>query len=390
MSQTQAVKTRTVSRTPRRKHNLYQKRKRLQFLTKFLAFLLAFVLVVPIAFADENDNGGTKTSFLVNTAVHMVATIAGTQVEVDPSQGEDPPKYKLSEIDESDPNAAYISNTDKTLDDILSVDFSSGAPEAAGGIDLSSLTGEDGICSKICKICEGVALALAIAIFCVSWMQAYLDGNVMEETWIRKFAIFGCSLAGIFFAQKICLLIASLGSAVAHAVAATPVENTDVIEVANQISEACYWKAGFIGTIADIDGWLATIVLRPIGFIAALLIPFIAVYAANLIVYFTAWGRAIEVFLVSAFSPFGMINIEHGFEKPMRFLKSVFALGIQGGIIMAALRVCRTMQVSAIASAFKGGAASLSAASFFSVIVIIALEAGLVSRSRSIAQSIVS
>lgn len=392
MSQTSAAGARVVSRAPKRKSNLYQKRQRMALWTRIIAFLLAVFLVIPMVFADEEDD---KASPLIETAVHMVATVAGINVEQQEGTGEgkdNPPVYELSTAGTGD-NAAYTDNADQTLDDILSIDFQSETPVAAGGIDLSSVVGEDGIAHKIYQICEGVALALAIAIFCVSWMQAYLDGNVMEETWIRKFAIFGCSLAGIFFAQRLCLTIASVGSAVAHVVATTSSTGeaaAPALSVINEIAKDCYWGKGFMDTITSIPSWINAMVFKPVKYIIIMAVPFIAVYFANLIVYFTAWGRAIETFLVSAFSPFGMVNIERGFDGPMRFLKHVFALGIQGAIIMASLKICRQMQISAIASAFSNGTASLSAASFFSVIVIVMLQAGLVSRSRSIAQSVVS
>lgn len=337
----------------------YEKSRRSKFLAKALAFLLMMFMLFPVFADDEADS----------IALNMFDYITG--------------------YTESDGTVTIDAGED--VKKVIAVDFSSDVT-TIGGVDVSFLTKDGGVIDTINDTCMGIAIALSIAMFCVSWMQAYLNGNVSDEAWLQKFMVFGMSLLGIVYARQLTMLVATLGSGIAERIATTTVDNNvvtdNIVAFRNQIIDETVFDGGSVMVIGDLVEWL-TCVRKSIKYVFTFALPCLVVLVCNLVVWLQAWSRAIEILIIAAMSPFGFLGIERGVEGPVRYVKQVFALGIQGAIMMVVIVVCKTLGASAISSIASAGFTG-DIDNFWSLIIIDVVEIGMLQRSRQIAQSIVT
>ena len=132
-------------------------------------------------------------------------------------------------------------------------------------------------------------------------------------------------------------------------------------------------------------------------FTTQLMIPFIVSYISRLIIFFTIAGRGIEILLMCAFSPLMFMDAssleDFTHSSAWRYLKSMFALSLQGAIIIGIMLVGNAMMAATLRDGIVTQgffeATTQQGATAINLIVVVLTEAGMCMRSGQIARSIV-
>ena len=134
------------------------------------------------------------------------------------------------------------------------------------------------------------------------------------------------------------------------------------------------------------------------SYVVELLFPFVISYVARIIIYFTVASRGIEMLLMCAFSPLMFMDSssleDFTHSSAWRFIKNMFAISIQGAIIIGIMIVGGAMMTSVLAQSVSAtgfvDTMSDTGLSAVTLIIISLTEAGMCMRSGQIAKTIVS
>lgn len=138
------------------------------------------------------------------------------------------------------------------------------------------------------------------------------------------------------------------------------------------------------GYLASVKEMLAIPILGQVaafGVIAQLFIPYFATLAVNAYITLICWGRFFELGLRTAFAPIGLLDIvTDGFKfSNLRYLKKLFAVILQGTVIVAIMRLVGQAQ----------GALALGIhISGFTYILVMLTEIGLIKKANQFAHDI--
>ena len=128
------------------------------------------------------------------------------------------------------------------------------------------------------------------------------------------------------------------------------------------------------------------------GFILQLFFPYLAVQLGWIIVSVVCFSRAIELFIISAFSPLAFMDsnvVENFYNTPAwRFCKNILAISIQGAVIAGVLAIGSSF-IGAVVNGTSNTAGEFVEQSV-QIIMIVFAEVSLVTRSQSIAKSVMA
>lgn len=303
-----------------------------------------------------------------------------------------------------------------------------------------SLSGLQTTIDNVNAICRNTAIVLIVTTFCVSLAQGFIEGTNYDEVVMKKLIVLGMMVACVSSSQKICADLANLGTNVIDEIVEVqesgdgnyaPIQmrvttkttdeydwvytnknaekwdegstnderfyyyqmdaNSSIGKYQNQILNATVYKE-------DDDFWAIgrSIVALLGGFKACwdLFIPSKLSWLSTMLAKSICWIRAIELIVMTAFSPLAFVSLNgHSpIDGVIRFFKSFFAICIQGAIILFTVQVCSILRTTIFTDYAKDVFIHTDGTGFFgmlyNVVIITAAQAGLVARSKSIAQSI--
>ncbi len=358
------------------KHSLLNTRYWFRYYWKRL-LILAFTLLTilsGIAFADVDApshvsgiENGTEKDALLKYAFGMVDEIAGPKI---------------------------VSEAGK----LLSVSYDGSeihvGPYSSVGAGL--------IMDTIFSVTEIIAL-IGLCVAFLSDLAVMKSSEVFEENVIRKLFLFTAGMLFIVYSMRICLWIANIGTGVADIVIEkmTDPDSGAIVEGVENI-KALMWEESHTNEMIQDSGihiaWYEKMgngvadFGAKMGFILQLIFPYLAVQLAWVITSVVCFSRAIELFIISAFSPLAFMDsnvYDHfSYTPAWRFVKNILAISIQGAVIAGVL---------AIGSSFIGAVVNGSAASAgefaqqsIQIVMIVFAEVALVTRSQGIAKSVMS
>ena len=131
-------------------------------------------------------------------------------------------------------------------------------------------------------------------------------------------------------------------------------------------------------------------IFNQLGLIVSLLLPFIAAFIIKIAVYFICYGRTIEMGVRSAFAPIGCADLMTGGANSngVRYLKSLFAVALQGAVMIGVVFVSSNI-ISSELSAMKFGSGFLILPFLMKYFGIVSAMVGLLGASKSIAKEII-
>lgn len=301
-----------------------------------------------------------------------------------------------------------------------------------------SLSGLGTTIKTVNTICRNVAIVLIVTTFCVSLAQGFIEGSNYDEVIMKKLIVLGVMIACVSSSQDVCSELANLGTTVVNEIVTQqttdsggnygPIERnvvtatTDTTDWVYKNKNAQKWTEGSstderfkfyqMGSDSSIGKYQEQIlnatvykedddiwaVIRAVaatlgGFedCVKLFIPSKLSWLSTMLAKSVCWVRAIELVIMIAFSPLAFVSLNgHSpIDGVIRFFKAFFAVCIQGAIILFTVQVCsilRTTLFADWANATTGDTGFFSM--LYNVVIITAAQAGLVARSKSIAQSI--
>ncbi len=339
-----------------------------------IVLVVGFFLIAGIVFAD------------VDAASHVAALESGA--ESDPLL-----KFSFGMIDEiAGPKIV------KEAGKLLSISFD-GSEIHVGPY---SSAGAGFIMDAIFSVTEIVAI-IGLCVAFLSDMAMMKANDMIEENIIRKLVLFTAGMMFVVSSMNICLWIANIGTGVADLVIEKMAEpDGGAVVQGVELVKAGMWKECHTSEVLEASGahvaWYEKIGNTMVdfgarmGFILQLIFPYIAVKLAWVIISVVCFSRAIELFIVAAFSPLAFMDsnvFDHfAYTPAWRFCKTILAISIQGAIIAGVL---------AIGSSFIGAVVNGSsttpgefAEQAVQIIMIVFAEVALVTRSQGIAKSVLA
>ena len=250
-----------------------------------------------------------------------------------------------------------------------------------------------------------VSCIIAVMVLAVSFLTDLAmtrQDNLTEENLIRKLFMFVVGYLLIINAMKICFALADTGTWVTDQVV-SKISSNQLESDANFEIKKNMWIESHTLEIAqdsgvnihlwDRIGYLFTDNAAKVGFILQLMFPYLAVQLAWVIASVVCFSRAIELYIMSAFSPLAFMDsntIDGNFTQSAawRFLKNILAIAIQGAIIAATVAIASSLIVAVVESS------STSMGEFveqsLQILMVIFAEVSLVMRSQGIAKSVLS
>ena len=264
-----------------------------------------------------------------------------------------------------------------------------------GGYHVQGLTG---IVTGVNEYMQGLAFIIVIMSFVIGVASMRSQDMTAEEI-ARRAVLAFIALGFIFYSLKLCFLLANIGSDVARKVVevnGTLIETDTTLDTVKQIiyedtHREPEHEAGihisnavsFIGTqISNLSARLS--IQMQLG------LPWFALKIANIVVTVICWGRALEIIILSAFSPFAFADMAaEGFQRSSgeRFIKNFAALSLSGAVIAFALIMCGRISAVIIGNVAATGSFTDFTRATWNLVVIGFVEAGLVSRAQSISRT---
>ena len=247
-----------------------------------------------------------------------------------------------------------------------------------------------------------VSCVVAVIVLCISFLTDLAmmrQNDITEENVIRKLFMFVVGYLLIVNSMKICIAIADTGTWVTQHVTASV--TMDVNNSADEIKENMWTESHTTETL-EASGQRVKWTERlgnfvgdfgtKMGFIVQLIFPSLAMKLAWVIASVVCFSRAIELFLMSAFSPLAFMDsntMDSLTNSPAwRFLKNILAISIQGAVITGTIAIASSMMGSIV------NASSSSMGEFMEqsiqIIMIIFAEVSLIVRSQGIAKSVLA
>ncbi len=358
------------------KHSLKNTRHFIRYYWKSICILsaMAVIIITGTAFADVDaashvagiENGSEKDA-LLKFAFGMVDEIAGPKI--------------VSEAG-----------------NLLSISFDGSeihvGPYSSAGAGL--------IMDAIFSVTEIIAL-IGLCVAFLSDFAMMRAGDMIEENIIRKLFLFVAGMLFVVYSMRLCLWIANVGSGVADIVIEkmTDPESGALLEGLDAV-KAGMWEESHTNEVLEASGthiaWYEKMgngvadFGAKMGFILQLIFPYLAVQLAWVIISVVCFSRAIELFILAAFSPLAFMDsnvFDHfAYTPAWRFCKNILAISIQGAVIAGVL---------AIGSSFIGAVVNGTSSSpgefveqSVQIVMIVFAEVALVTRSQGIAKSVLA
>ncbi|MBP3242155.1 MAG: hypothetical protein J6M92_16690 [Oribacterium sp.] len=258
------------------------------------------------------------------------------------------------------------------------------------------------IMDAIFSVTEIVAI-IGLCVAFLSDLAMMKSNDLIEENVIRKLVLFTAGMMFVVSSMKICLWIANIGTGVADLVIekmADP-EGGAIVEGVELI-KAGMWEESHSSEVLEASGvhiaWYEKIGNNmadfgaKMGFILQLIFPYLAVQLAWVITSVVCFSRAIELFIVAAFSPLAFMDsnvFDHfAYTPAWRFCKTILAISIQGAIIAGVLAIGSSF-IGAVVNGSSSTAGEFAEQSV-QIIMIVFAEVALVTRSQGIAKSVLA
>ena len=242
---------------------------------------------------------------------------------------------------------------------------------------LKALTAHTAVISDICDKTKGVMIPIASVFVCIYFMIEVIDKLTSErfnaEVFIKMLMKLVFSVIIVSNASAWAIKIMNFGTDFALAVVGEFKAETVI-----KLKES-FFDSGGIGNI-----------FNQLGLIVSLLLPFIAAFIIKIAVYFICYGRTIEMGVRSAFAPIGCADLMTGGANSngVRYLKSLFAVALQGAVMIGVVFVSSNIIGSEL-SAMKFGSGFLILPFLMKYFGIVSAMVGLLGASKSIAKEII-
>ena len=242
---------------------------------------------------------------------------------------------------------------------------------------LKALTAHTAAISDICDKTKGVMIPIASVFVCIYFMIEVIDKLTSErfnaEVFIKMLMKLVFSVIIVSNASAWAIKIMNFGTDFALAVVGEFKAETVI-----KLKES-FFDSGGIGNI-----------FNQLGLIVSLLLPFIAAFIIKIAVYFICYGRTIEMGVRSAFAPIGCADLMTGGANSngVRYLKSLFAVALQGAVMIGVVFVSSNIIGSEL-SAMKFGSGFLILPFLMKYFGIVSAMVGLLGASKSIAKEII-
>jgi len=242
---------------------------------------------------------------------------------------------------------------------------------------LKALTAHTAVISDICDKTKGVMIPIASVFVCIYFMIEVIDKSTSErfnaEVFIKMLMKLVFSVIIVSNASAWAIKIMNFGTDFALAVVGEFKAETVI-----KLKES-FFDSGGIGNI-----------FNQLGLIVSLLLPFIAAFIIKIAVYFICYGRTIEMGVRSAFAPIGCADLMTGGANSngVRYLKSLFAVALQGAVMIGVVFVSSNI-ISSELSAMKFGSGFLILPFLMKYFGIVSAMVGLLGASKSIAKEII-
>ena len=249
-----------------------------------------------------------------------------------------------------------------------------------GGQTISDTTFID----SINELCQGVGVIFVCITFFIS-LFCSKDRDLQEEI-IKKCVFFVAALALVWYAQDICYGIAGIGTEIAEKIAGS-VEGG----VVNETTKHTIKQNFFAAVHPDEQKWYSFILesASSLGILVELALPSLLMWICFVITKVTCWSRAIEIVMLSTFSPLAFADasgLDHfGNGSGSRFIKNMCALSISGAIILFVMLLCASLSVQTIN---PNGTVGEIVESASDILIISLAQTGLVMKAQSISKTL--
>lgn len=237
-----------------------------------------------------------------------------------------------------------------------------------------------------------LAIVLAVTFFCVGLANDFVRGQAYGEILIKKTVVLIFTLFFLYYIPYISFTIMNFGQVLLNAVSYEATSEGVYIKIMKMLlPEVTYEEKNWLKDIgSNIDCLVNSLALMMSAFL-----PWLLNKATMIGLKIIAYGRAIEMLLMGAFSPIAIAlhPLDNG-ETTKRVLKHIFAIAIQGAIICAGIAILgiirgNVMDTSTLEGSIAGRLSDyfitrMLKAAFLSVVMF-----GFASRSRSIANALV-
>lgn len=244
------------------------------------------------------------------------------------------------------------------------------------------------------KYCFAVGILLAVISLTISWVNVRNEHGDYMEVAVKKLLLLVVTIVFMVKAKDICYAIMNVGAIIAEKVAGYATDGT--ASVASENIKKTIFNDLYVQNTSGINPFTAlgnTVynIVSPLGYVFELLIPWLASKVAYGLVFFTCWSRALEVIVLSTFSPLAFTELAEpgrfGQGNGSRFVRNICALALSGAIILFVMAISNVISASVIEHAVAGGAAEFIATA--PKIAVLALaQAGMILKSQSVSKTL--
>ncbi len=271
-----------------------------------------------------------------------------------------------------------------------------------GGKNIENL---GGIIKAVNDMCKGLALLFLIITFLLG-LLSIREREQMDEEFIRRFIMFIFGMVCIYNAMTWCFAIANIGSQLAGKISAvgSGIQNTTNASVVSDLQSKIWDNThianydhgsdGFAGGFDWIETFMGNFGMS-VSYMTELIVPWLLLKASRLVVSVVIWGRALEVMIMSAFSPLGFAETPDSHNPVsgagVHFIKNMVALSISGAVIVFSMFATNQIILNLFSGIVVGADTTFKQITdaVFSMVVVSFARVALVTRSQQIAKSVV-
>lgn len=268
-----------------------------------------------------------------------------------------------------------------------------------GDLEIGGQTYNVGALSAVHEMLVTIAISVAIILWFPSLLSTFISGTAYAELIFKRLLFLGVCIFMIYNSAKICSEVVNAGTQVTEKVSDQAVQPT--FENKQQIldtiadnmldyKEDTYKGGPIVKAIKKGIGSLKKMFVlefgRPIGYILVLLLPKIILSLVLVLSTVFTVSRAVEIIILLTLSPipFAIVgNDPLGSGAGSRFIKNLFALSLQGAVMILILAVGTQMYQSALATCTTYEALSKNV---FQLIAVAFAQATLLMKSLTISQ----
>ena len=267
-----------------------------------------------------------------------------------------------------------------------------GSSVSISGVEVSGVAP---VLTKLNDVVKMLAMTFLIVSFGISLLNMRPNDTTEEEIF-RRLVMLVLGIILCSYALDICMTLANIGSQVAAKISniipdAGGGANSMVNDFKDYVYSQCHPDSSIIWWKNPMEFVVNHIACtgKAIYFILQLLFPWLILKGTGIFVNVICWSRAIEILLLSAFSPLAFADIIEpnnlGSSPGMRFIKNFIALTLSGALIITAIIICQSINAAMLGNTVTGDQKVIDAV--WKMVVVGLAQVSMVMKANQIAKS---